>query len=107
MFSVSVRSPFREAKLSRTKACLQGTQSYTLPLRNSANNTQARTIRAIIQQVHTDENTAATGSNSSAPIPMSYQFLNILTLPLIIIQTDKYCYMKKLMLKQLRGDGEN
>ena len=102
-----VRSPFREAKLSRTKACLQGTQSYTLPSRNSANNTQPRTIRAIIQQVHTDENTAATGSNSSAPIPMSYQFLNILTLPLIIIQTDKYCYMKKLMLKQLRGDGEN
>lgn len=60
------------------------------------NNTQPETMRAVIQHVHTEGNTDAISSISAGisfhwSATMSYQLLNILTLPLIYIkQTVKY-----------------
>lgn len=40
-----------DAKMSKTKACFQGTHS----LMGEADNTQPKIIRAVIQQVHREE----------------------------------------------------
>lgn len=82
-----VRSYIRDANMSKTKAFLQGTQSFRGSQQYTTQDNQS------CNSAHTEMRTQVQLSSvliHQAPIPIPDQLLNTLTLPLIIIQTDKY-----------------